>query len=344
MKRVLVTGGCGFIGANFVRMLLRERLDWQVFNVDALTYAGNLANLAEVRDHPRYRFARTDVADRDALEATVTHWELRADAIVHFAAESHVDRSIVGPVEFARTNVMGTVALLELARRWPGCRHVQVSTDEVYGSLSEDAPAFTESSPLNPSSPYAASKAAADVLVQAYHKTYGLSAVITRCSNNYGPYQFPEKLIPLMVIHSLLGKTLPVYGSGRNVRDWLHVSDHCRGVLAALERGVAGEVYHFGGQSERRNLEIVERIADRVAGHRGLITQVADRPGHDWRYAMDIGKSARELGWSPQVELEDGLEATIDWYLTHRGWWEEILSGDYLGHRPTQSIRPEQAP
>ena len=329
MKTLLVTGGCGFIGANFVQLVLRERPDWHVHNVDALTYAGNLANVADCAQNPHYHFYRADLADKVQLDAAIAQIG-QPDAVVHFAAESHVDRSILGPEAFVRTNIQGTFALLEWARKWTGVRHVQVSTDEVYGSLSDTDPRFTERTPLAPSSPYSASKASADLLVQAYHHTFGLDTVITRCSNNYGPYQFPEKLIPLMILHCLQGKPLPVYGTGRNVRDWIHVQDHARGVLAALERGRAGEVYNFGGDAERQNLEIVHAIALRLTGNLDLVTTVTDRPGHDWRYAMDNTKARAELGWAPTWAFEAGLEATVAWYLQHRAWWEQVLNKDYL--------------
>ncbi len=327
-KTILVTGGCGFIGANFVHLLLRERPAWRVLNLDALTYAGNLANVADVAGDPRYQFLRVDLTDAVALQQALA--DERPDAVVHFAAESHVDRSILGPEAFLKTNVNGTFHLLELVRKWPGCRHVQVSTDEVYGSLSDTDPRFCETTPINPSSPYSASKAAADLLVQAYHHTFGLDTVTTRCSNNYGPYQFPEKLIPLMVINSLAGKPLPVYGTGRNVRDWIHVEDHCRGVLAALERGRSGEVYHFGGNAERANIDIVRQIAVTLTGNDALIQLVQDRPGHDWRYAMATDKSERELGWAPRWQFDAGLRATIDWYVQNTAWWKQILNKDYL--------------
>ena len=334
-QTILVTGGCGFIGANFVHLLLRERPTWRVINLDALTYAGNLANVADVANHPHYQFVRVDVADAGALQSAVAELAVQPDAVVHFAAESHVDRSILGPEAFLKTNVNGTFHLLELARRWPGCRHVQVSTDEVYGSLTDTDPRFCETTPINPSSPYSASKAAADLLVQAYCRTFGLDAVITRCSNNYGPFQFPEKLIPLMIINCLGGKPLPVYGTGQNVRDWIHVEDHCRGVLAALERGRSGEVYHFGGDSERTNIAIVRQIAQAICGDDRLITAVADRPGHDWRYAMETAKARCELDWAPRWEFEDGLRATIDWYVERRDWWEKVLNKDYLAYYAT---------
>ncbi|MBW2532889.1 MAG: dTDP-glucose 4,6-dehydratase [Deltaproteobacteria bacterium] len=327
-RLVVVTGGAGFIGSNFVRHLLTERPDWDVVNVDALTYAANLANLRDVDQSPRYRFVRGDIADAEFVDGFFGGLGATPNHVVNFAAESHVDRSILGPEEFVRTNVTGTFRLLEAARRLAGCRHVQISTDEVYCSLGDEG-AFVEDMPLTGNSPYSASKAAADLLVGAYHHTFGLDTVITRCSNNYGPYQFPEKLIPLMVLNSRQGKELPVYGEGKNVRDWIHVEDHCRGILAAMEQGRSGEAYNFGGASERANIDIVHHIADRVAGNRDLVRFVKDRPGHDWRYAMDFGKARAELGFEPRVRFEEGLDATIDWYLENEEWWQPILSGDY---------------
>lgn len=328
---VVVTGGCGFIGSAFVALLLEERPEWQIVNIDALTYAGNLANVAEIAGQhaDRYHFHRIDIADAGALDRLMAGLPRVPELVINFAAESHVDRSIDGPAEFLRTNIQGTFELLELARRYGVRRFVQVSTDEVYGSLGNEG-AFTEATPIAPSSPYSATKASADLLVRSYHHTYGLDTVVTRCSNNYGPRQFPEKLIPLMVIHALQSKPLPVYGQGLNVRDWIHVDDHCRGVLAAAERGGAGEVYNFGGEAERSNIAIVQHIADRVAGNRSGITFVKDRPGHDWRYAMDITKVRRELDWQPLVQFEHGLDATIDWYLAHTQWWEQVQRKEHL--------------
>jgi dTDP-glucose 4,6-dehydratase len=329
MKTVVVAGGAGFIGSNFVRMLLAERPDYNVVNIDALTYAGNLANLADLRDHPRYRFERVDIAEADQVQTAFDGLAVKPDFIINFAAESHVDRSIDGPEAFVRANITGTFRLLERARRIEGVRFLQVSTDEVYGSLGDEG-AFTETTPLSPSSPYSATKTSADMLVNAYAHTYKLDTIITRCSNNYGPYQFPEKLIPLMIIHADAGKPLPIYGTGLNVRDWIHVDDHCNGILTALERGKAGEVYNFGGEAERPNLGIVHLIADTVCGHRDLMTFVKDRPGHDWRYAMDISKVRRELDWAPKVNFEEGIRATIAWYLENRTWWQQIQSNEHL--------------
>jgi dTDP-glucose 4,6-dehydratase len=329
--RLLITGGMGFIGSNFIRLLLAERPEWEVWNLDALTYAGNPDNLADVAPAAeaagRYRFIRGDIAD-EAVVAQLLGEGI--DAMVNLAAESHVDRSIQSSAPFVRTNVVGTQVLLDGALRAGVPRFVQVSTDEVYGDLAPTDPAFTEATPLAPSSPYSASKAAADHLVLAYHRTHGLESVITRCSNNYGPYQFPEKLIPLMIVNALAGERLPVYGSGANVRDWIHVEDHCRGVLAALERGAAGRVYNFGGASERRNLDVVRQIVRLVGASDELIEYVTDRPGHDRRYAIDFTRAERELGWQPTRSFEAGLEDTVRWYLDHRDWWQRVQEGSYL--------------
>ena len=326
-KLVIVTGGCGFIGSNFVRYLLGVRPEWRVVNVDALTYAGNLASLADVADSPNYEFVRADIGDAEGMREFFEGLPAAPDYVFNFAAESHVDRSIVAPDAFVWTNFTGTFNLLEQMRLAGKGRFVQISTDEVYGTLGETG-RFTEKTPLDPSSPYSASKASADLLVSSYCRTYGLDAVVTRCSNNYGPYQFPEKLIPLMIINAREGRELPVYGTGKNTRDWIHVSDHCRGVLLAAEAGRAGQVYNFGGEAERRNLDIVELIADTVAGDRDGIRFVDDRPGHDWRYAMDITKVRDELGFEPSVRFEEGLEQTMEWYLANESWWRPILARD----------------
>jgi dTDP-glucose 4,6-dehydratase len=339
---ILVTGGAGFIGANFV-------LDWiaaegtPVVNVDKLTYAGNPASLAPLRGDARHVFVHGDIADRVLIARLLE--QHRPQAIVHFAAESHVDRSIRGPAEFVQTNVVGTFCLLEEARAyWSALagpdrsrfRFLHVSTDEVYGSLGPaDAP-FTETTPYAPNSPYAASKAASDHLVRAYHHTYGLPAITTHCSNNYGPLQFPEKLIPLMILNAVAGKPLPVYGDGLNVRDWLYVGDHCAAVRVALRRGRPGETYNIGGNSERTNLEVVRALCALLdesrpggAPHARLITHVADRPGHDRRYAMNSGKIAAELGWRPAERFETGLRKTVAWYLGHEDWVRGVTSGEY---------------
>ena len=339
---ILVTGGAGFIGSNFVLEWLRAEGE-PLVNLDKLTYAGNLANLASVAGEARHRFVRGDIGDRALLDSLFA--EHRPRAVVHFAAESHVDRSIHGPAAFVETNVVGTFQLLEAARAYwealdpagkAAFRFLHVSTDEVYGSLSESDPAFTETTPYAPNSPYSASKAGSDHLVRAYHHTYGLPAITTNCSNNYGPYQFPEKLIPLMIANALDGKPLPVYGDGRQVRDWLYVADHCEAIRVALARGRAGEVYNVGGNSERRNLEVVHALCDtlqalqpREGGYRPLIRFVTDRPGHDRRYAIDATKIRDELGWTPRETFESGLERTVRWYLDHADWVAQVRSGEY---------------
>ena len=341
---ILVTGGAGFIGSNFIlQWIASERA--RVLNFDKLTYAGNLANLQPVEGHARYRFERGDIVDREALRMLLAREKPRA--IVHFAAESHVDRSIHGPDDFVRTNVNGTFSLLEEARDYwselpeserASFRFLHVSTDEVYGSLGPDEPAFSETTPYAPNSPYSASKAASDHLVRAYYHTYGLPVLTTNCSNNYGPLQFPEKLIPLMILNACQAKPLPVYGDGNNVRDWLYVEDHCRAIRAVLARGRVGETYNIGGRSEKKNLEIVNAICklldqlrpdDPVVPHRQLIRFVKDRPGHDRRYAMDTRKITRELDWRPRETFESGLEKTVRWYLEHEDWVRDVTSGSY---------------
>ncbi|MGE5316237.1 MAG: dTDP-glucose 4,6-dehydratase [Acidobacteriota bacterium] len=326
MKNILVTGGAGFIGSNFVRFMLERHPDYSIINYDALTYAGNLENLAGVETDPRYAFVRGDIRDREALERVFR--ERGIDAVVHFAAESHVDRSITGPSIFIDTNIVGTNVLLETSRAFNVERFLHVSTDEVYGSLGETG-FFTETTPLHPNSPYSASKASSDLLVLAYQHTFGFPGVVTRCSNNYGPYQFPEKLIPLMIANALADKPLPVYGQGLNVRDWLYVGDHCAALDTVLHKGVCGEVYNIGGNNEKKNIEIVRLILDVLGKPESLITYVKDRPGHDLRYAIDASKIERELGWSPSLTFEVGMRKTIEWYLENRTWWERILSGDY---------------
>ncbi len=333
-RRVLVTGGCGFIGSNLVRMLVLER-GVEVINLDKLTYAGNPENLADLAGDPRYRFVRGDVADEAAVAAAAEG----AEAILHLAAESHVDRSIEEPEAFLRTNVLGTRVVLDEARR-RGVRVVVVSTDEVYGALAEpDDPPFTEETPLRPSSPYAASKASADLLALAWAHTYGADVVVTRCSNNYGPYQFPEKFLPLMIVRAMEAGELPVYGDGLYRRDWLHVSDHCRGILLALEKGASGRVYNLGTGQDRENLVMIRdvlRLVEEECGVRGgRVITVPDRPGHDRRYSVDAARAREELGWEPAVALEEGLRETVRWYRDHRPWWERIVSGEYLVHRRT---------
>ena len=323
-KIVLVTGGCGFIGANFVRYLLNTYPSCRVINLDVLSYAGNPDNLRDVEDDPRYRFVRGDItaaADVGAVMAGV-------DAVVHLAAESHVDRSIAGPEIFTRTNVLGTQILLDQARAHAVPRFIHVSTDEVYGSLGPEG-YFAEDTPLAPNSPYSASKAGSDLVARAYFKTFGMPVVITRCSNNYGPYQFPEKLIPLMISQALADRPLPVYGDGLNVRDWLYVEDHCAAIDWVLQSGRPGEVYNIGGHNEWRNIDIVRLILKILGKPEDLIEFVPDRLGHDRRYAMDAGKIQRELGWSPAVSFEDGIEQTVRWYVDHPEWITRIINGEY---------------
>ncbi|HEY1188782.1 MAG TPA: dTDP-glucose 4,6-dehydratase [Gemmata sp.] len=332
MQTVLVTGGCGFIGSNFVRHLLTTDPSVRVVNFDALTYAGNLANLSDVAGHPRYTFIKGDVTDRDAVRAAM---QAGVTDVIHFAAESHVDRSIQDSGPFLRTNVLGTQVLLDAAREFRVSKYVQVSTDEVYGSLGATG-FFTEETPLHPNSPYSASKAGADLLVQAYQHTFGLNAVITRCSNNYGPYQFPEKLIPLFVTNLLADQQVPVYGDGQQVRDWIHVLDHCRGVEAAWRQGASGAVYNFGGRCEMTNLDLTRLLLKLLSKPDALIKYVADRPGHDRRYAIDCAKAERELGWAPQVSFDRGLAETIDWYRAHADWIATIKNKDYLSYYEKQ--------
>lgn len=323
---LLITGGAGFIGSNFVMRILDRYPDYRVFNADKLTYAGNLENLKSIEGRPNYRFFRSDICDRSAMEQIVR--DQKIDAIVNIAAESHVDRSIQGSAEFVQTNVGGTNVLLELAREYKVARFLQVSTDEVYGSLGPSGK-FTEETPLHPNSPYAASKAASDLMAQAYHHTHGVPVVITRCSNNYGPYQFPEKLIPLMIANALQNKPLPVYGDGKNVRDWLEVTDHCAALDLALHKGKAGEVYNIGGSNEMTNIEVVRLLLGYLEKPESLISFVKDRLGHDRRYAIDSSKIQKDLGWRPAVTFDQGLKNTVKWYLDHREWWERIVSGEY---------------
>lgn len=323
---LLVTGGCGFIGSNFIRLVLGERSDANIVNVDKLTYAGNLANLADLAEDQRHTFIKGDIADRAAMAALFGEYSF--DAVIHFAAESHVDRSIADATPFIMTNVLGTQTLLDAARLAGVPRFVHVSTDEVYGTLGEDG-AFCEDTPLAPNSPYSASKAASDLLVRAAHETFGQNTVITRCSNNYGPYQFPEKLIPLMIGRARKHEALPVYGTGANVRDWIHVEDHCRGVLLALEKGKAGGVYNFGGAAERPNLDVVKTLLKLLDRPESLIRFVKDRPGHDLRYAMDFSLAQRELGFVPARTFEQGLADTVAWYDAHQDWVAHVESGEY---------------
>jgi dTDP-glucose 4,6-dehydratase len=328
----MVTGGCGFIGSNYIRHILESDPTVSVVNFDALTYAGNLSNLADLEGHPRYCFVRGDVADRTAVRKVV---EKGVSGIIHFAAESHVDRSIQDSGPFVRTNVLGTQVLLDAAREFNVPRYVQVSTDEVYGSLGPTG-AFTEDTPLAPNSPYAASKAAADLLVRSYVHTFGLNAVTTRCSNNYGPYQFPEKLIPLFVSNLLDNKQVPVYGDGQQIRDWIHVRDHNAAVELVWRHGKPGEVYNIGGRCEKTNLELTHTLLDLLGKPRTLIRYVQDRPGHDRRYAIDCSKIERELGWRPKIGFADGLRDTIQWYRDNQAWVNTIRSGDYLKYYEKQ--------
>ena len=329
---MLVTGGAGFIGSNFIHYMVSRYPQYEIINVDALTYAGNLANLRAVEERPNYRFVKADIADRAALEPLFAEG---LDAVLNFAAESHVDRSILQPDLFVRTNVLGTQTLLDLAKQYGVGKFVQISTDEVYGALGATG-YFTEETPLRPNSPYSASKAGANLLVRAYHETYGLNVNITRCSNNYGPYQFPEKLIPLMIRNALADEPLPVYGDGLHVRDWLYVEDHCRAVDLVLHKGASGEVYNIGGHNERTNLEVVKTILAELGKPESLIRFVGDRPGHDRRYAIDASKIRRELGWQPQYDYETGIRETIRWYLANRDWLDQVVSGEYLRYYERQ--------
>ena len=338
-RRVLVTGGAGFIGSNLVRLLLTEQEEVEVVNLDLLTYAGNLENLRDLESHPRHSFVRGDICDSEVVRDALT----MIDAVFHLAAETHVDRSILGGAPFVRTNVLGTHTLLATALEAGTARFLHCSTDEVYGELpwhDPEAPGprerFVEESPLEPRSPYSASKTGPDHLALAFHRTHGLDVVVTRCSNNYGPYQFPEKLIPLCITNALEDRPLPVYGDGLNVRDWIHVEDHCRGMIAALERGQAGWVYNLCGDAERTNLQMVRGLLRQLGRDENLIQFVRDRPGHDRRCAMDSTRAQRELGWSPRIGFDEGLEATVAWYRTHKEWWRAVRSGDYRRYYEVQ--------
>jgi dTDP-glucose 4,6-dehydratase len=327
--KLLVTGGCGFIGSNFIRHILKSHPGYSLINLDKLTYAGNLENLAGLPPSASYQFVKGDIADEALVEQLIG---AGVEAIINFAAESHVDRSIEDPSAFMRTNVSGTFVLLEALRKvFPvkRIRFVQISTDEVYGSLGETGE-FTEETPLAPNSPYSASKTSADLLVRAYHHTYGLPVLITRCSNNFGPYQFPEKLVPLMISNAIEDKELPIYGDGLHTRDWIYVEDHCRALDKVLHDGKEGAVYNIGGRGERPNLVVAKTILDRLGKPHSLIRFVADRPGHDRRYAINFSKIERELGWGPSVSFEEGIRLTIQWYLAHREWWRKIRTGEYL--------------
>lgn len=326
MKNILVTGGAGFIGSNFVHYMLNKHSDYRIINFDSLTYAGNLENLTAIESNPRYVFVKGDICNKEEL--TNTFREYSVDTVVHFAAESHVDRSILGPAIFVQTNVLGTNVLLDVARESGVEKFLHVSTDEVYGSLGATG-YFTEETPLHPNSPYSASKASSDLLVLAYQHTFGFPGIVTRCSNNYGPYQFPEKLIPLMIANALNNKPLPVYGDGLNVRDWLYVEDHCSALDVVLHKGVIGDVYNIGGHNEWKNIDIVKLILKDLGKSESLINYVKDRPGHDRRYAIDATKIKNELGWVPAHKFENGIQETIKWYLHNRQWWERIISGEY---------------
>ncbi|WP_144614977.1 dTDP-glucose 4,6-dehydratase [Bacillus cereus] len=324
--KVLVTGGAGFIGSNFVRYMVKKYPEYNLVNLDALTYAGNLENLKEIEGLPNYKFVKGDIADREFINRLFE--EEKFDYVLNFAAESHVDRSITNPDIFIQTNIQGTQVLLDAAKNAQVKKYLQVSTDEVYGTLG-DTGYFSEETPLASNSPYSSSKAGADLLVRAYHETFGLPVNITRCSNNYGPFHFPEKLIPLMIINALNNKQLPVYGDGLNVRDWLHVEDHCQAIDLVLHKGKNGEVYNVGGNNERTNIEIVKTILKALNKPESLIQYVKDRPGHDRRYAIDATKLREELGWSPKYNFDTGIEQTINWYLENQDWWENIISGEY---------------
>lgn len=326
---IIVTGGAGFIGSNFIFHMLNKYPDYRIICLDCLTYAGNLSTLAPVMDNPNFRFVKESITDRKAVYRLFE--EEHPDMVVNFAAESHVDRSIENPQVFLETNIIGTSVLMDACRKYGIQRYHQVSTDEVYGDLPLDRPDlfFTEETPIHTSSPYSSSKAAADLLVLAYHRTYGLPVTISRCSNNYGPYHFPEKLIPLMISRALADEELPVYGDGANVRDWLHVSDHCEAIDLILHKGRVGEIYNIGGHNERTNLEVVKTILKALDKPESLIRYVKDRPGHDRRYAIDPTKIETELGWKPKYNFDTGIRQTIDWYLNNQDWWKHILSGEY---------------
>ena len=326
---IIVTGGAGFIGSNFVFHMLQAHPDYRIVCLDKLTYAGNLSTLEPVLQQDNFRFVKADICDRQALDELFQ--EEKPDIVVNFAAESHVDRSIENPGIFLETNIMGTAVLMDACRKYGIQRYHQVSTDEVYGDLPLDRPDlfFTEETPLHTSSPYSSSKASADLLVMAYYRTYGLPVTISRCSNNYGPYHFPEKLIPLMIANAMADKPLPVYGNGENVRDWLYVEDHCRAIDLIIHNGKVGEVYNVGGHNEKRNIDIVRIICQELGKPESLIVHVEDRKGHDRRYAIDPAKIHRELGWLPETKFEDGIKKTIKWYLEHKKWWQDIINGEY---------------
>jgi dTDP-glucose 4,6-dehydratase len=333
--KILVTGGAGFIGSNFIRHIISKYPEHSVINLDKLTYAGNLENLKDLESFPQYKFIKGDICNEKFLNG------LECDAIINFAAESHVDRSILNTYPFIQTNIIGTQNLLEMAKKRQ-CRMLHISTDEVYGSIEKGS--FTEKSHLMPNSPYAASKASADLLARAYWKTHSASIIITRCSNNYGPFQFPEKLIPLLILNALLGKNIPVYGDGKNVRDWIHVTDHSKAIDTVFHRGKAGEIYNIGAKNEVENIELVKQILEIIAEKTGqnkddlmkLIVYVKDRPGHDRRYSIDPSKIEGEIGWEPEVQFAEGLTQTVEWYISNRKWWEHIISGEYMDYYRTQ--------
>ena len=329
---IVVTGGAGFIGSNFIYHMLEKYPDYRIICVDCLTYAGNMSTLKTALDNPAFKFLKINITDRQAVYSMFE--EEKPDIVVNFAAESHVDRSIENPEIFLDTNIKGTAVLMDACRKYGIKRYHQVSTDEVYGDLPLDRPDlfFTEDTPIHTSSPYSSSKASADLLVMAYHRTYGLPVTISRCSNNYGPFHFPEKLIPLMIINALADKPLPVYGEGLNVRDWLYVKDHCKAIDLIIHKGRDGEVYNVGGHNEMRNIDIVKLICKELGKPESLITHVADRKGHDMRYAIDPAKIHNELGWLPETSFSDGIRMTIQWYLDNREWWEEIISGEYQNY------------
>ncbi len=325
--KILVTGGAGFIGSNFIHYIMKQHPDWQVVNLDKLTYAGNLENLKDLEGQARYQFIKGDITDRIQIGSILSQG---IDVVINFAAESHVDRSILDASPFIDTNIKGTQVLLDGIRQNKIEKYIQVSTDEVYGSLEKGK--ATETSNLLPNSPYAASKTSADLLCRAYWKTYGLPVMITRCSNNYGPYQFPEKLIPLVISNALEGKDIPVYGDGLNVREWIHVKDHCRALEAVVLKGLPGEIYNVGSNIEKNNLELVKFILKTLGKPESLIKYVTDRPGHDRRYALDAAKIKNELGWEPLMSFEEGMTATIKWYIDNKAWWQRIKSGEYAGY------------
>jgi len=329
MENIIVTGGAGFIGSNFVKYIL-ENYNYKIFNFDKLTYAGNLENLSDIENHPDYKFIKGDICDKEFVESTIKKYKI--DTIINFAAESHVDRSILGSREFMVTNVLGTQVLLDAVKNFGLEKYLQVSTDEVYGSLPEDRKdlLFTEKTPVTTNSPYSASKASADLLCNSYFHTHKIPVLITRCSNNYGPYQFPEKLIPLMIAKALDNEKLPVYGDGKNVRDWLFVEDHCSAICEVLHKGKLGEIYNIGGNNEWYNIDIVKLILKLLAKGEDHITYVKDRPGHDRRYAIDSTKIMKELGWKPNYQFAEGIEKTINWYVENEQWWRKVMSGEYM--------------